>query len=89
MNFVFTNDKFQDKWFESNLFVAKNIFLKQKSLHSQEFICDVTGQRESNNIKDVVGARLLVGSFGFAARHLMDFSVYSVQNVVANIDFSW
>ena len=59
MNFVFVNDKFADRWFQSNLSVAKKIYLKQKSLHSDEFICDVTGQRGSNIMKDVGGARLV------------------------------
>ena len=68
MNFVFINDKFADRWFQSNLSVANKIFLKQKSLHSDEFICDVTGQRESNIIKDVGSARLLGWSFGFEGR---------------------
>ena len=68
MNFVFINDKFADRWFESNIFVAKKIFLKQQSLHSDEFICDVTGQWESNIIKDVGSARLLGWSFGFEGR---------------------
>ena len=60
MNFVFINDKFVDKWFQSNLFLAKKISLNQKSLHSDDFICDVTSQRWSNIIKDVGGARLVL-----------------------------
>ena len=39
MNFVFINDKFADRWFESNLFVAKKIFLKQKfSIQTSLFV---------------------------------------------------
>ena len=73
MNFVFINDKFADRWFKSNLFVVKKIFIKQKSLHSDEFICDVTGQRGSNIIKDVERARLIGESFGFASRRCQDW----------------
>jgi len=61
INFVFINDKFADRWLQCYLFVAKKIFLKQKSHYSDEFICDVTGQRGSNIIEDMGCARLIGG----------------------------
>ena len=81
--------KFADRWLQCYLFVAKKIFLKQKSHYSDEFICDVTGQRGSNIIEDRGCARLILilhRSFWLAGRrcnttrHDTEYSLSFVLN---------
>ena len=53
--------------FEVIFLLQIKYFSSRSPSYSDEFICDVTGQRGSNIIKDVGGARLVEGSFGFDA----------------------